>query len=67
MVIEVFKKGIIPFKDEPYYQYAEKKEFNWIRCPEEFKHLNDELYKYDNNFTATFNLKEGGTRKIDIF
>ena len=44
-----------------------KKEFNWIRCPEEFKHLNDELYKYDNNFTATFNLKEGGTRKIDIF
>ena len=44
-----------------------KKEFNSIRCPEEFKHLNDELYKYDNNFTASFNLKEGGTRKIDIF
>ena len=34
MVTDAFKKGIIPFKDESYYQYSEEKESNWIKYPE---------------------------------
>ena len=67
MVIEVLKKGIIQFKDESYYQYTEEKESNWIFYPKLFEDLNNELDKYDNNFTATVNLKNGGTKKISIF
>ena len=65
--MKYLKKVLFHLKMNLFINTLKKKEFNWIRCPEEFKHLNDELYKYDNNFTATFNLKEGGTRKIDIF
>ena len=63
MVIEVSKKGIIPFKDESYYQYTEEKKFNWIRYPKEFEKLKDELNKHNNNFNATFNLKTGEAKK----
>ena len=34
MVIDVFKKGIIPFKDESYHQYTEEKESDSIKYPD---------------------------------
>ena len=66
MVIEVFKSKVVPFKDGSYFQYFEEKEPDWIKYPEIFIELKDELDKHNKNFSATFNLKDGQTKKISI-
>ena len=64
MVIDAFQKGIIPFKKEYYDQCTEEKESNWIMYSEFFTKLNDELDKYGNNFSPTFNLIKVRTKKL---
>ena len=62
----MFKKVIIPFKNESYHQYTEEKEIDWIKYPDKFDELSNEKDKYDNNYGASFNLKDGGSRTINI-
>ena len=64
MVIDAFQKGIIPFKKEHYDQCTEEKESYRIMYSECFTKLNDELDKYGNNFSPTFNLIKVGTKKL---
>ena len=67
MVIKAFKRGIIPLKDGSYFQHFEEKEHDWIKNPDKFMELRNELTKYNTNFSATFNLKNNsGTKKISI-
>ena len=66
MVTDAFKKVIIPFKNESYHQYTEEKESDWLKYPDKFDELSNEKDKYDNNYGASFNLKDGGTKTINI-
>ena len=66
MVIDAFKKGIIPFKDESYYQYTEEKESNWVIYLQRLIDLKNEIDNYNKNFSATFNLKKGGAKRISL-
>ena len=58
MVIEAFKNEIIPLEDGSYFQYFEEKDFDLIERPEKFIELQDELGRYNKNFSATFNFKK---------
>ena len=66
MLINAFKSRIIPLEDRSYSQYFEEKESDWIKNPEEFIKLENELIKPDHKFSASFNLNEGGTKNINI-
>ena len=66
MVINVFKSRISPLADGSYSQYLEERETNWMKNPEEFMKLKNELSKLDDKFGASFDINNGGTKNINI-
>ena len=62
MVINEFKRRIIPLVGGSYSQYFEEKDSDWIKNLKKLIELKNELIGVDDKFNANFNLNEGGTK-----
>ena len=64
MIIKAFKNKIIPLADESYSQYFEESDPDWIKNPEEFIKVKNNLSGLDDNFNANFNFKKVGQKTL---
>ena len=56
MVINAFQNRIIPLAYGSYSEYLEERDSDWIKNPEKFIDLKEELAILNDNFSASFNL-----------
>ena len=66
MVINAFQNRIIPLADGSYSEYFEERDSDWIKNPEKFIDLKEELAILNDNFSASFNLNEVGAKNINV-
>ena len=66
MVINAFQNRIIPLADGSYSEYFKERDSDWIKNPEKFIDLKEELVILNDNFSASFNLNEVGAKNINV-